>query len=316
MFKGLKFNSKPLFGFHVKNKKNKYFTLMSFVLLPNLMLTGFMVHAEEIGSSNLILPLKLNNYGLPTVTLKLNGTEHTALLDLGSADGIHLPVGEIKKIKGLKYTGKTINSVNLAGETQQNKEFLIPSLTLQGMSFDNVIGVELTPWSVSIGEDKLAKQSDEIVLGLGFFKGKNISINYESKTLRIDNGKLKSSNTNKNTIPFVVSAEGISMQLHSKNANYQMILDSGASSSIFVANKVNPKEELNSCDFDLGPELTCRSFNNPLNIAGYSFHSNILLFPVDKRFSKDGILGGDFFHQFVVEIDFAHNYVALTPIKS
>ena len=36
-----------------------------------------------------------------------------------------------------------------------------------------------------------------------------------------------------------------------------MSLDTGASESIFVSGKVDPKEKIEHCDFDLGPKIDC-----------------------------------------------------------
>jgi len=93
-----------------------------------------------------------------------------------------------------------------------------------------------------------------------------------------------------------------------------VILDTGASSSIFSASKVNPKESLKACSYDLGPNMTCQLFNSPLQISGVDFKSNILLYPIDKRFKLNGLLGTDFFSRFIVKIDFLHKTLALTPI--
>ncbi len=113
-----------------------------------------------------------------------------------------------------------------------------------------------------------------------------------------------------------MSKEGLSIRVNSPNTSYQMVLDTGASNSIFVANKVSLKESVKTCDYNLGPDVKCKIYNSTLEVLGYDFQSNILLFPIDERFQMDGILGRDFFNSFIVKIDFLNKSIALIPIKN
>jgi len=264
----------------------------------------------------LSIPIEFDPQGLPLIELNINDVKHKALLDLGSSEGIHLPVAVIKKIRELKYTGAAVKSSNIKGEVFEAKAFVISSLQINCATFKNMHGLELAPWAASIGEGEVADVSEQIVIGLGFFKGKKLILNYSNKSLLIQSISTKDSPSNKNNyaMPYKISREGLSIEMTSPKASYQMILDTGASNSIFVANKVNLNENVKACDYNLGPDVKCEMYDSSLKVSGFDFQSNILLFPIDKRFEMDGILGSDFFNRFIVEIDFLNKNIALTPV--
>lgn len=274
--------------------------------------------AKTPSCQELSIPITFDPQGLPIIELSINDVKHNVLLDLGSSDGIHLPLNEIHKISELKYTGNSVKSSNIKGEVFESKEFLISTLKVNCAIFSNIKGLELAPWAASIGKGNVDDGAEQIVIGLDFFKGKSITINYFNKTLLINTADKKdlSSNVSHPSNAFKLTKEGISIRVKSSIASYQMILDSGASSSIFVVNKVSPKEDVKVCDYDLGPDIKCKIFDSTLKVFGHSFDSNILLFPIDKRFKMDGILGSDFFKNFIVEIDFLNKVIALTPIQN
>jgi len=261
------------------------------------------------------IPITFDSDGLPIIELNVNGSNHHVLLDLGSSEGIHLPIAEIKNIPEIKYTGNTVKSSNISGDIYEAKEFFIPSLKIQCLTFDHIKGVELNPWAASIGENRVHDTSEQIVVGLDLFKNKTLLLNYSDKVLIIKSSEVKPLSLSiTNPTSYTLSKEGLSIKVSSINASYQMVLDTGASSTIFVANKVNPKEDIKSCEFDLGPNMECKVFESSLKILGYNFQSNALLYPIDERFKMDGILGRDFFEQFVVEINFLNKTILLAPI--
>jgi len=290
----------------------KLFLLLITSLISNSLL------ANTLDCQELSIPIEFDPQGLPLVELNINDVTHKVLLDIGSSEGIHLPVTEIVKIPEVKYTGTSVKSSNIKGEVFDAKAFVISSLKINCATFTNMRGLELAPWAASIGEGNVDEAAEQIVIGRGFFKGKKITINYSDKTLIIKNSsnKVTSSKAGNYTMPYRINKEGISIEMTSPNANYQMILDTGASNSIFVANKVSLKESLTTCDYNLGPNVKCEMYDSSLKVFGHDFQSSILLFPIDERFKMDGILGSDFFNNFIVEIDFLKKSIALTPINN
>lgn len=183
-------------------------------------------------------------------------------------------------MSGVKYTGESSKSTNISGEVFSSKEFIIPMLTIECLTFENISGYELNPWATSIGDKPDGMEDNQqTVIGQGFFNDKTIIINYASKKLIITKNKTGSvsSEISNRFTRYVLSEEGITIQMSSAFTNYQMVLDTGATNSIFSVSKVNAQEPLIPCDFNLGPNVKCESFASTVNIAGYSFTSNITL---------------------------------------
>ena len=252
-----------------------------------------------------------DSYGLPTIKININGKEHQALLDLGTKYGIHLPLVEANKMSTLKYTGETVKSANISGEVSESREFVIDTLKVSCLSLSDLSGLELTPWAASIGEYTINDDKEQIVVGLGFFKDKKLTINYVDNFVIIQESLDLANNAFFKA--YTTSSEGISVDMKSEHKTYSMVLDTGASSSIIVTNNVSPKDKVKSCETDLGPDMKCKLFDSELRIAGHGFESNLLLYPINQRFKKDGLLGGDFFYKFIVEINFSDQTIALTP---
>lgn len=291
---------------------NMRFWKFSLLFLSGMIFsTTVFSHDDECKSIE--VPIVFDQYGLPTIELIINGNSNLALLDLGSKAGLHLPISDVASIPNVKYTGKSTKSINLSGEIFSAKEFIIPTFNVRCLAFENITGYELNPWATSIGDKPEGLEEEQIVIGQGFFLDKTIIINYANKTLVIKS-KTETVLPKNKFMPYVLSEEGITIPMRSAIANYQMVLDTGATSSIFAANKVNIKEPLTVCDFNLGPGITCNLFTAEVSIASYPFLPNILLYPIDPQFTQDGLLGGDFFNNFIVELDFSAKNIAITPL--
>lgn len=293
------------------------FSKLSVVFICGLIFSSTVI-SHERECDKIEVPIVFDRQGTPTIELEINGHRSNALLDLGSSAGIHLSVENISRLSGIKYTGDSTRSTNIAGEVSYSKEFIVSELKLQCLTFENILGYELEPWSVSVG-DRLDNMEDpkQAIIGMGFFKNKTIVIDYSNKKLTIKKNKDSSAvrKMDRRFKPYQLSKEGIAISINSAITSYQMVLDTGASASMFSATKFNMKEPLDACEYNLGPDVKCQLFTSELTIAGHPFKSNILLYPINASFTKDGLLGSDFFRKFVIELDFSTQSIAVTPSK-
>jgi hypothetical protein len=263
------------------------------------------------------IPIDFDTFGLPHLTLNINNHQYATLFDLGSEHGIHLPKKLAARFNKLHYTGQTVNSVNIVGDTNVDKVFVIPQLTANCMNFEQVSGLELSPWSASIGQmskeqiEQQKQQKEQPVIGRGFFKGKTITVDYTNKKIVVSNKSIKTQES-AFSVPFTQEPEGITLELKTPHKTYRMSLDTGASISMLVPSKMSPNETVQACEMDFGPQFKCQKLNSPLKVGGkVSYESDVILFPIDPRFKMDGLLGADFFHAFAVEIDFDKGNLSL-----
>ncbi|AUI86573.1 hypothetical protein BS333_09370 [Vibrio azureus] len=264
------------------------------------------------------IPLKLDKFNLPYLTLTINKREYQALFDLGSSFSIHIPKEQVSNFNQLKYTGEKIRSMNLDGDMSYDSEFIISELFISCMSFKDLKGVDFKPWGVTVTKngEQPSQEANQLVIGKGLFTGKVLTIDYSKNKLVVENHAEVRKKRDELSFPFKGEAEGITVPLHSKNKAYSMVLDTGASSSFFASQKVDPKEKINVCDMDLGEGLDCRNIKTDFNIAGkIPFKSDALLYPFDDEFRMDGILGTDFFKSFVVKINFQSGNMSLIKVE-
>ena len=97
-------------------------------------------------------------------------------LDTG-AKGLHLPKRIADTIHGVKLTGRTVKSVDLAGKVREDAEFMVPELQMNGMIFRNVIGQYLSDWGVGKSEFQLP------VIGLDVLQQKELVIDFPRKRI-------------------------------------------------------------------------------------------------------------------------------------
>ncbi|MDP2572546.1 retropepsin-like aspartic protease [Vibrio penaeicida] len=263
-------------------------------------------YSEECHSFN--TPISFTPKGMPVVTLEIGEQEIDFLLDTGSSAGLHLPKSMMINLKGTTELPEKRKSMNAAGKEFSNSVYRLKTLKLGCMEFEDLELVALQSWGVSVGEGKT--DTDELpVIGLGLFSGKTVQISFQDKELSIVNSDQLVS---KQWPALGVYKEGIGAAVETKNQPYTLVLDTGASNTVFVRNKVNPKESLEACRYNLG-NIPCQLLNEPMTTYGYPFTSKALLFPIDSRFQLDGLLGVDFFHQFDVQLDFTHNKILVKP---
>ncbi|WP_167404792.1 pepsin/retropepsin-like aspartic protease family protein [Vibrio penaeicida] len=242
------------------------------------------------------------------MTLEVGEQEIDFLLDTGSSAGFHLPKPMIQALPGISELPEKRKSMNSVGQEFSNSVYRLKTLKLGCMEFEDLEVVSLQPWGVSVGEGK--PDIEEIpVLGLGVFLGKTVRISFHDKVLIIENSDQSES---KFWQALTVYKEGVGVELKTKNQKYLLALDTGASQTLFVGNKVNPNESLEPCHYNLGG-ISCQLFNEPMTTHGYPFVSKALLFPIDHRFQLDGLLGVDFLHQFDVQLDLTHNKILVKP---
>jgi hypothetical protein len=117
-----------------------FITQLCFLVIT--MLTFPHVLASEC--KKISLPVSYDAFGLPTIGIEINGVRHQALIDIGSAEAIHLPAKLTKSMSSLHYNGETVASSNLLGEVIEQKRFIIEELKLDCMTFSDLQGLELS----------------------------------------------------------------------------------------------------------------------------------------------------------------------------
>ncbi|AXB33208.1 hypothetical protein DSB67_17190 [Vibrio campbellii] len=288
--------------------------ILSFSILITLFSTSII--AKQVECSRVEIPIIFDEFGLPTIEIIIGGSTYRALVDLGAEEGIYFPISEIKKISGVKYTGETVNSVNILGATHSDRKFFLPALKVQCMRFNNLTGLELSPWAASLGDaPEGVEENQHVVLGRGFFYDKVVTFDYTNETITIDGYESTGIAQNYTEFkPYVESNEGdIVLQMDSSVDSYQMILDTGATSSMISTKKVNTDESFSDCNLNLGADIQCKFFVSSVEILGQNFSSDILSYPLSPMFAMDGLLGGDFMDKFVVTINFSEKSISLLP---
>ncbi|MFC0192936.1 aspartyl protease family protein [Aureimonas pseudogalii] len=258
-------------------------------------------------ASDLVLPIRFDSFAAPLIELDLDGTTSALMLDTGSAEGLHLTRPTIERIRGARFTGQTQKSSNMAGDVRENARFVIDALTIGGLTFRDVTGVEFTPWSVTLMG--AAEPPVSPVIGLGFFKGRSILIDYQAATLTVFEASAAGVLEGQDgwiEVPFRQTDEGLLLDADIAGQRHRMSLDSGASMSMVIADRIDAASSAVSCRsiYPNMPDEDCKLVPVETEFGGSKRTMNAFLMRENPGpFEGTGLLGGDFLFQHAVLVD-------------
>ncbi|WP_434524897.1 aspartyl protease family protein [Photorhabdus asymbiotica] len=286
------------------SKHIKVTALVAFSSIMSLFVTDSMA-SEKVMHIN----FQFDEFALPIANLEIDGKTQDLMIDTGSTIGLHLSKNLMSKISGLVIEPEKARSTDLTGKIFLNDKFNIPQLSINGMMFKNVTGVSLTPWGMKlIGDNNLPSS---MVMGLDLFKGKVVLIDYKSRKLSVsDHLQELGVNVDKGWIklPLRLTKEGIAVKVSQNFKSYNMVLDTGASVSMFW------KERLKSPPVNISCQAVVKEMDNEgcvastfqldeMGVEGIKLNSVL----VDGGFNQldtDGLIGNNFFNKYAVLIDF------------
>ncbi|KOY63127.1 hypothetical protein AM629_04240 [Photorhabdus heterorhabditis] len=292
---------------------------MHFSLSKHIKVTAFVAFSsmmslfvtDSVASEKVMhINFQFDEFSLPIANLEIDGKTQNLMIDTGSIIGLHLSKNLMSKISGLVIEPEKARSTDLTGKIFLNDKFNIPQLSINGMVFKDVTGVSLTPWGMTLMGDNHLPSS--MVIGLDLFKEKVVLIDYKSRKLSVsDHLQALGVNVDEGWIklPLRLTKEGIAVKVSQNFKSYNMVLDTGASVSIFW------KERLKSPPANISCQAVVQEMDNEGCVAstfqldemgakGIKLNSVL----VDGEFNQlntDGLIGNNFFNKYAILIDFS-----------
>ncbi|KAF1051998.1 MAG: hypothetical protein GAK43_02150 [Stenotrophomonas maltophilia] len=272
------------------------------------------VQAEPV----LRLPFHLDGASLPVLSLELGGARQVFHLDTSSLEALHLDRALLANIPGLTLSAEKRRSTDLTGKVYLDDRFRIARLDVDGLRFDNVDGVTLTPWGKTLSPD--GHLPSTMAIGLGLFKDKALLIDYRQRQLSVaaQARPLIIGQTGWIDLPLQLTEEGVVLHMAQGAGRYDLILDTGASLSVlFKQAGARPFTPLAACqtllaglDFS-GCQATTLHFAEP-GLERLSLGAMVL----DGDYGHldmHGLLGSNFFEHFAVLLDFPGERLLIRP---
>ncbi|WP_048697162.1 hypothetical protein [Erwinia piriflorinigrans] len=286
--------------------------------ITSITLTFFSISTSAYMNTPVTLKLSFDQYATPHATFVIDGQPVYAMLDTGSSFGFHLHESQLKKIKGLKKE-RVYRSTDAAGKIQQNIEYLADTLDMNGIKLKNITITPLKKWGMVIsGKGNLP---DNPVVGIGAFKDKQILLDYISHSLTIAENIHDASLTTGGfkEIPFQMSADGIIFNVEQSGFKYNLILDTGATTSMVWSERlkqhdvvscllVNPEMDNKGCEATM---LTIKSGNG----TSEPFAAVIVAGDFKHMGSIDGLIGNSFLAGRKIVIDFKNSKVLISDAR-
>lgn len=291
---------------------------MNFSVAFPIALLGSALALGPSNAADLVLPITFDKRSTPMVSLEIEGLSHEMRLDTGSEEGLHLRRDLLDRIEGARFTGEMQRSSDMAGNVQENARFVIDELSVNGRIFRDIRGVEFSPWGITVREDSQLPESS--VLGLGFFKGQRILIDYPSEELTVFDAETAvdpDGDTGWIEVPFRHSAEGLVLEATIAGRLHDMVLDTGATISFAVADRIADTTAAVPCQsvYASLEQEGCRLIPVDTEFGGgtaASVHA-FLIEDAPGNFEATGLLGGDFLQHHVVFVDFTGKRMYVRP---
>ncbi|MBC8949556.1 MULTISPECIES: aspartyl protease family protein [Xenorhabdus] len=292
---------------------------MLFSLNKHLMATAFIVFSsvtslfvtDSMAAEEVIhIDFQFDKFSLPVATLEIDGKKQNLMLDTGASQALHLTKEFMSEISGLVIDPEKARSTDITGKVFFNDKFHIPQLSINGMIFKDITGVSLTPWGVTLlGQEK--KLPTSMVMGPNLFKDKVVLIDYKNQKLSVSD-HLQALDVNVtdgwSELPLRLTQEGIVVKVSQNAKNYNMILDTGASASVFWQQRLQSPPVILPCGAlreDLDKEECIVSTFQLDEKNAKKIKLNSLLIDGDfNHLNADGLIGNNFFNQYAVLIDF------------
>ena len=250
----------------------------------------------------------------PVIDIEIEEKKYSLLVDLGSSNQIVLHKQSMEKIQKKKLVS-TSNYTGVKGNAYLTQTFLLPDVKILDVTIKGLKGYEESPkfirdakiglnpfgmWNQFIDKLELALIDGRIggcvfkkIDCLFDFPNSNIIIAKDMPSLMNEAGY---SFEKCIKIPFNIEKYGIVFSIETDLGSKKMMLDTGATHSIFKK-KGNPPEQWT---YEM----------HPLIIGGTDFGNwKFWLLEYSDVFDCDGILGVDFFKKHAIYFDF-HNNIA------
>lgn len=266
-------------------------------------------------TSAMEIPLTFDKSLLPMSNVTINGVSGEFMIDTGSLTPFHFSKEFIAKTPGVKVTGEKERSMDLSGRIYTNDKFLIDKAMINGMPFNYVEGVSLTPWGLVLEN---GEKPNSMVIGLKLFKDKVILIDYEKKKLSVveNISQLKTDLSQWISLPLVVNEEGVTIEIKNGNEKYKMNLDTGATLSLFWKERIKTDYDAISCEEVMSnlDQNNCNAMKVLVNGAENKLIINTMLVDGDfKHMNVDGVIGNNFIRNHKILIDFPNNKLFIKP---
>lgn len=274
--------------------------------------------AAPAWAADLVLPIHFSEYATPRVEIELQGKPHVLTLDTGSAQGLHLTREVLADLSGVQFSQETQRSTDMSGQVQENARFTIDALPLGDFLFRNIPGVVFSPWGLTV--DAAAELPQDPVMGLGFFAGHRIVLDYSTQTLTVlapESTFTPSAAAHWVEVPFLQTDEGLSLPVRIQGETHLLSLDSGATLSFVLAERLSDTRAARPCDsiYEGMPATDCHlmPITTEFGAAPQTLYAYVMAQPL-PQFNNTGLLGGDFLQQHAIYLDFVTQRLFVRPI--
>lgn len=244
--------------------------------------------------------------------LEVEGHALRVLMDTGGDLSLTLSDAVLKKLRGVKATGKTARMGDLTGAIREQPVHLLSALTFAGRSFANVEVIPDHEWG--LGTRESLRNPVDGVMGMGILGKQPFTLDLAGNTLYVGDRCQCADKLGKQWLeqPLIVDGNGLNVTFALDGQAQRFVIDSAATVSVLHTASVPKGEHLQACQQRMPNAAPCLRLLPRKALTGGQAIVPPALYVLDfKGLPVDGLLGIDYLQQLYVHIDVPGRVLAL-----
>ncbi len=251
------------------------------------------------------IPVSFDKFHLPLIDIELEGKIYPLVVDLGFKAQMDLEDGILQTVN--KQSFGTSRSMDLKSNRYISPKYVIPTIKMGGVSFDEVIVKEKNE---AFHRNTVIREQNANIpskrrgtVGFSLLKRKNLLLDFPHARLAFidkDNRQVGYPVEDMLKVPFEMTASGVIINIGTDMGEKKFLVDTGATMTALRSSECCPeKYHKDSCEQDC-------FVTSQFVIGGKNF-GDMVVYPLDitpEMDKIDGFLGMTFLMDHVVYIDF------------
>lgn len=256
-------------------------------------------------------PINYSSLNIPQTTFNLNGHTIDAVIDLGLKTALSLEQHVLTSITDRPVQLSVRQRSDLTGNQDEVKHGMLPTLLINGKSFQQTAFEVAKPWGLWINSAPDTHPLANNTIGRDLFL-KNKGVLYYSrneKRLRwcqTDNPDFSQYPELILWQPLKEDRDGIHLTLYHQQRQLDFVFDSAASYTL-----IRPYAWLNLLPNDIAPDDPHLGYLNDVAVQDTKFKTLVYRYDLPNQLAVDGLIGDSFFKHTDLIIDTVNQVIGL-----
>jgi hypothetical protein len=281
--------------------------------------------ANAAAPSYHVVPIKLKDR-LPVVPLTVEGHRLELVLDTGDRDGVVLRQKVLDRLNHVHYTGHTRHAIDVLGKRISAREYRLRNVEIGGRKFTHMSGSVYHPWGLRVANCSSGERctpdrhgARQGMLGLDAVDHGGLILDYPHRRIVLIKGSADPPGYDMHNwvkTLFKSNANGISFTVRINHQPVRLVLDTGATMSMFKKSSLSAIHYLAPCQIHFPDGEPCQLYTPPQPVLFGRRLAAVKFYVFPYRYpAGDAVVGYNFLVHNIIYLDFTSHLMAIKPVK-